>query len=738
MDEKFAFLQPWQNAIRECKILHDSIHVVDTREFRASHLLVQCTHQFIAGRHYRKDMNNWLEDARFRYLFQLMWRFDVTAKDCNESVKLWSCSILAFLQLLGEFVVVADHFNDLLTPDLIFVHPVWECYLVGTLNSEEVVATWGKLFGCEKDPMQYSEEFRVAMRNLEVMARDAMSLFDDFMGRQTTAEWCNKNIVIEWTAEHVAIPTKGIQVVTTRKEVISIVNSLSPRFDAVFDTNVPEVVQLCAVSDPANMLKTWEQLPPSSAPQTVESLETMKPRFSARGMSELTLALSRMNLTSIRLNLDEVVDSMASGKACVNAGVLLTSLVCGRSFAGHWEECCVPLLHSRGNMKHLDVAFARNSAAGPAGICSAMLKSSLIESLTVNMGTLGDEFWWLNQARWGWLAYALWSSESISSVQSAKVTNIRLSRSAVASVALALTNCYPPSTQDQNMLETSSYGFIDVQRGAKLRPGGLDDNDSDNLMMISSCRCRARYNPGEMGDQAEIIVPGNGVCTLQLGDGANTFVPDYVEQRFMLDRSHVQTLRFKFFLVENPALVTDLLALIGSNLCSLKMGIYWTGRHCSILLDHVATACPRLEDLYLTDFDVTLSSSKELRNWGLKKMVIQSCEEVVGLTDYLSDPLNRMSLELKELEIKIPRSNQISSVYIDALAAHNGEYIAVMKEELPLECKSAMVSVVESGNCEGYHSNDAKSVQCLNDTLMRLIFAFAATPMCRTVRVLSL
>ncbi|OWY94265.1 hypothetical protein PHMEG_00036057 [Phytophthora megakarya] len=37
----------------------------------------------------------------------------------------------AFLHLLTEFVVVADHFDDIFTPDMIFASPVWECYLVG-------------------------------------------------------------------------------------------------------------------------------------------------------------------------------------------------------------------------------------------------------------------------------------------------------------------------------------------------------------------------------------------------------------------------------------------------------------------------------------------------------------------------------------------------------------------------------------------------------------------------------
>ncbi|OWZ05638.1 hypothetical protein PHMEG_00022239 [Phytophthora megakarya] len=242
-----------------------------------------------------------------------------------------------------------------------------------------------------------------------------------------------------------------------------------------------------------------------------------------------------------------------------------------------------------------------------------------------------------------------------------------------------------------------------------------------------------------MGDRAEVIVPGHGVCTLHLADDASTYIPDNVTPCCKADQAqNVHTLTLKFFQVEHPTLVTNLLSFIGSNLRSLTMGIYWTGRRCRISLDRVAAGCPRLEELYLTDFDVEVSSSQELKNWGLKKLFIQSCEEMAGLTECLSDPANRMSLELEELEIRIPRSNHIAQVYLDALTTCNDEYIAVVEKELPLECKSAVVSVVECGDCESLNSRNSNPIHQLNETLMGIIFSFAATPMRRTVRIISL
>ncbi|KAG7386577.1 hypothetical protein PHYPSEUDO_015485 [Phytophthora pseudosyringae] len=731
MDAKFAFLQPWQGAIRACKSLHDRLRVEDSREFRASQLPVHASircwpalpkgYELLAGRcwipvPFPADAALRGDRERLRRIREALELFNLLAV----------VSRPAFLHLLAEFVVVADTFDDLFTPDFLFVHPVWECYLVGTLSSEDVVAkdgdtTWGELLGCPEDPVQYSAEFRAAMEKLEGMRRELMGVLCAFVGRQAVAEWGHPSNVIEWTAEHVAIPTKGTQ---RSRTLLSTTDTFLREIDAILKTEVPPVVQLCTVSDAAAMVKMWEQLHVNTTPLAVE---TMQPRFAAPGGMYLTAALSRMNLSTLRLNLDEVVDPMASGEASASAGYFLSTLVCGRSLSeGSTEELCVPSLQRLGLINNLGVTFARDSAAGPAGICSALVESSSIHTLTLNLGTLGDRIWWLNQVRWGWLAYALWSSASKTSIEVAKLTNIHLSTATVASVATSLTNCYPPLTLEQNPAESSGYGFIDIQEGTKIRPCGVEDSDSSSIVVSRYCRCRARYDPAESGDQAEVVVPGYGVCTLQLEDGVNTYVPG----QNVNGSCSLQTLTMEFFEVENPTLIPSLLSLIGTNLRSLRMGLFWTGRRRSILLDEVAAACPHLEELYLTGFDVAVSNGKELQSWGLKKLVIQSSDEVVGLSQCLSDLDCRMSRELEELEIIIPRSNQIGATYVDALISHSGDYIAVMQEKLPLASKTAMISVVDSA------ANGVKPVHRLNETIMGLTFAFAATPKDRTVRIM--
>ncbi|OWZ08917.1 hypothetical protein PHMEG_00018472 [Phytophthora megakarya] len=111
------------------------------------------------------------------------------------------------------------------------------------------------------------------------------------------------------------------------------------------------------------------------------------------------------------------------------------------------------------------------------------------------------------------------------------------------------------------------------------------------------------------------------------------------------------------------------------------------------------------------------------------EVVVRGGEEVMRLTECLSDSANRISFELEELEIRIPRPNHITEAYLDALTTCNGEYIAVVEKELPLKCKAAVVSVVECGDCESLSSRNSNPIHHLNETLMGIIFSFAATPM---------
>ncbi|GMF39650.1 unnamed protein product [Phytophthora fragariaefolia] len=353
MEQKWSFLVPWREILRECKIRHDGLDVVHSRDFRASNLPVH------ASLRCWPSLPQGYDQLVSRCSIPVPFPADDASRRDGEKLQrvreavelfnvLATVSRPAFVQLLGEFVAVVDVVDDLFTPDFMFVFPVWECYLVGTVGSEDPVTdgstvSWGALFGCPHDPRQYSSAFCAAMDKLEEMRHHVTGGLCDFMGRQATAEWSDGCNVVEWTAEHVAVPTRGVQEAANSETTRSSVGSFSRQLGDLLSANVPAVVQLCAVSDSTRMLKRWERSPPNSEPMSVE---TMKPRFAALGVANLTAALSHMNMMALRLSLDEIVDSVGSSDATSSAGLLLSTLVCAQPVCASLVMTNTPQLSS--------------------------------------------------------------------------------------------------------------------------------------------------------------------------------------------------------------------------------------------------------------------------------------------------------------------------------------------------------------------------------------------------------
>lgn len=132
-----------------------------------------------------------------------------------------------------------------------------------------------------------------------------------------------------------------------------------------------------------------------------------------------------------------------------------------------------------------------------------------------------------------------------------------------------------------------------------------------------------------------MIVPGYGVCDLELGDTTRNFTTSDIQSLHRGQHSQgLQCLSLEFFQIEDPSLVPGLLRSIGGNLRSLKMGIFWSGRHRSLALDAVAAACRHLDELHLTNFDVVLSSHEGLDNWGSESSLLTApTRSLVWLTD---------------------------------------------------------------------------------------------------------
>ncbi|KAJ8526018.1 hypothetical protein ON010_g15165 [Phytophthora cinnamomi] len=315
-----------------------------------------------------------------------------------------------------------DNFNDMFTPDYILVFPIWECYLVGTLSSEDAVAvqatvTWGDLFGCPEDPNKYLSEFRQAMETLEAMRRQMAGVLSEFMGLQAEGD-CNCD---------------------------------------TFKALIPPVVHLSAFDDTTNALQAVGAIAPSSMTRAVETIVSM---FSAPGTALVTMALARTSLSTLRLNLGDTLLERHPGAALNNAGSLLNALLSGGAAStSRGNPCDSFSLQRSGTTEDLHVTLSSKSTTKQ--VCSAVAEASSIQSLVLNVGISCDRGESMNHERWGWVAYG-WSKASIVSVQEVKLTNIHLSRLCVVSIAAALASNYPLSDFSS---KSFTYGYMEIPSG---------------------------------------------------------------------------------------------------------------------------------------------------------------------------------------------------------------------------------------------------------------------------------
>jgi hypothetical protein len=118
----------------------------------------------------------------------------------------------------------------------------------------------------------------------------------------------------------------------------------------------------------------------------------------------------------------------------------------------------------------------------------------------------------------------------------------------------------------------------------------------------------------------------------------------------------------------------------------------------------------------------------------LKKLSIWGSSKVDGLASCLRDRDYRIARELMGLEISPTRMGQAhvqicyDDEYVASLTAHNGEVLPVVKTKMSKSSKCAVISVVSG------RGGRLQAVQYLDSSLLRIIFAFAATPESRSVQ----
>ncbi|KAK1929986.1 hypothetical protein P3T76_014483 [Phytophthora citrophthora] len=268
--------------------------------------------------------------------------------------------------------------------------------------------------------------------------------------------------------------------------------------------------------------------------------------------------------------------------------------------------------------------------------------------------------------------------------------------------------------------DPSEFGFVDLVEGTTVQSVSVEDSQGLPYLVPASVRCRAWFKDGYV----EAVVPGLGLCRTRLGNGVSEVSHESETSTQVF--SAFSSLNAYFTPFEASAVVNNLLEVIGSHLHYLKL---CTPTHSNDALDLsvLSAVCPHLESLNTIRFDVVVSVHNEaLRLWPIRELTICDNTRLADLTSCLQNSDLRMARELVEIFLESMGQEYDEGEKLN-LSAHNGDFLSVTKEKVPIESKVAMISVVSSG----HHS---KALHRLHDDVLRLVFVLTSTPAQRSVR----
>ncbi|ETI54780.1 hypothetical protein F443_02479 [Phytophthora nicotianae P1569] len=189
--------------------------------------------------------------------------------------------------------------------------------------------------------------------------------------------------------------------------------------------------------------------------------------------------------------------------------------------------------------------------------------------------------------------------------------------------------------------------------------------------------------------------------------------------------------------IELDTLVLDVLWFIGGDLRKLSMlidesnpdEVHDPNNRADLDLGRLAVVCPKLERIKLSCFDVVVLPTHDdaLRDWPIQKIDIKYSATLSTLAPYLQNPSMRMSRDLVELNVEASSNVDFDEEDKGKTLADDVDYPPLVKENFSLQCKKAVISIMNS-------SEKSKAVRRLDANVLSIIFKLTATPMRRQVR----
>ncbi|GMF11234.1 unnamed protein product [Phytophthora lilii] len=403
-----------------------------------------------------------------------------------------------------------------------------------------------------------------------------------------------------------------------------------------------------------------------------------------------------------------------------------------------------------------------------SGLCASLAEASGVRRLTLNGAfrpvTPAQRTW-----RWQWLAYALFSEGSRSSIQEINLLGVEVSDTDVDAIAEVLSTHVPEPGQATETAEAAyadggkgiEYVYVPKGTSVKIKESIASPSSSFSLDTVDNFEFRLLQHDHE-SDWVNVLVPGHGngvISRSEICVQAEKKLPQPSRSPHGVTSL---SLSIDSNMEQDMSTLMRLIQLIGRSLEKLSIQ---TLEPTTLDTHAILKACPKLNQLFLDSVQIDLDilmrevekGSTKIRSFGFYNYSVPA-EVITRFTKKLGDTKSALANGMRKLCLgadneEFPTTDESVQALLDVLKTnhtlidldlwvlpalfnkyaaafrqHHQETLCVEKEKLPLRCRLAFLSVVR-GN-----STPVNDLFLHLDThLLETIFSFAAVSAKRTI-----
>ncbi|GMF11190.1 unnamed protein product [Phytophthora lilii] len=414
---------------------------------------------------------------------------------------------------------------------------------------------------------------------------------------------------------------------------------------------------------------------------------------------------------------------------------------------------------------HFDCEAAQNWVF--ERICSAVAVNQTTKHLSLSL-EMNDGDWGLSCWRWKWIGFACFSEKARlhSKLESLRLRNAVITAEAVEAMATMLGSEGPEETLlGCTIFPTDASVDVCIRANSRIKVASmqLDEilDDCQSFMLDREIAGVKLLDENYRRDRVDVLVPGFGKCQVQRSSLVYRELPLPPN-----GLAGVTSLAIKFGEDPDPQNLQGLLILIGASITHLTLGFtdFITGE-----LEGIVSSCPKLVELAVCTHTIEVRFC--LRDNNHRDLVLDSAcnfsfRSVERIAEVLCDSENPFTKCARRLRVRMDQTavfhpfndcyaallkmleTNRSLEYLDVVGqrshmahyndfkAHHHEPLPVARVGFPMDCKAALLSVMEAGYGAFVGSKRRKSsspLPALDQHVLVSIFEYAAPHVDRQV-----